>query len=132
MKRKQNVETMLYVFISYFSFHGAFFLVFSLQNYFFYSENRFQFCFVILIVFYTRFIVGHICQLRNKRDMRRMGKWLKPRLYLKIVEHGLLAVSMALIPFYLQDSPLIWVPGWLLVIPPSLSSMINLFVVKYD
>ena len=77
-------------------------------------------------------MVSHILQLRNKRDMRRMGKWLKPRLYLKIIEHGLLAVSMALIPFYLQKAPQVWIPGWLLVIPPSLSGIINLFMVKYD
>ena len=64
--------------------------------------------------------------------MRRMGKWLKPRLYLKITEHFLLALSMLLIPFYLQDTPLVVVPGWLLVFPPILSGLINLFMVKYE
>ena len=86
----------------------------------------------MLVFFYTRFIVSHILQLRNKRDMRLMGKWLKPRLYLKIIEHILMAVTMVLIPFYLQKEPYVWIPGWLLIIPPSLSGVINLFMVKYD
>ena len=60
------------------------------------------------------------------------GKWLKPRLYLKIIEHILMAISMALIPFYLQQKPLINVPGWLLLVPPILSGLINLFLVKYE
>ena len=61
-----------------------------------------------------------------------MGKWLKPRLYLKILEHGLLVISMALIPFYLKKTPLVGLPNWIIVIPPCLSSLINLFLVKYD
>ena len=64
--------------------------------------------------------------------MRRMGKWLKPRLYLKMVEHGLLALDMVLIPFYLQEEPILRIPGWLLIIPPTLSGLINLFMVKFD
>ena len=61
-----------------------------------------------------------------------MGKWLRPRLYLKIMEHFLLALSMVLIPFYLQESPVIGIPGWVLVLPPMLSGLINLFLVKYE
>lgn len=61
-----------------------------------------------------------------------MGKWLKPRLYLKIVEHSLLGVGMLMIPFYMQDRPVVHVPGWSLIIPPLLSGIINLFLVKYE
>jgi len=61
-----------------------------------------------------------------------MGKWLKPRLYLKIIENTMLAVSMVLIPFYMQESPTVWIPGWLLVITAVLSGFLNLFLVKYD
>jgi hypothetical protein len=64
--------------------------------------------------------------------MKRMGKWLKPRLYLRMVEHGLLGLLMVLMPFYMQEKPMIWIPGWFLLIPPVLSGIINLFLVKYD
>lgn len=123
---------MLWVFLSYFFFHGLFFACFSLQSYWFYEHNQYEFCFIVLIVFYTKFIVRDILQLRNQSVMRRMGKWLKGRLYLRIVEHTLLAVTMALIPFYMQEEPQVWIPGWLLLIPTSAQCLLNLFFVKYD
>ena len=64
--------------------------------------------------------------------MRRMGKWLKPRLYLKIIENTFLALSMALIPFYMQETPSIWIPGWILVVTAVVSGFLNLFLVKYN
>lgn len=64
--------------------------------------------------------------------MRRIGKWLKPRLYLKILEHSLLGISMLLLPLYLQEEPIIYVSGWTILILPSLSGIINLFLVKYE
>lgn len=131
-KRTKNVRQMLNSFMLYFLYHGLFFLVFSGQNYYFYDEERFQYCFGILILFYATFVIDHVVQLRNKKQMRLYGKWLKPRLYLKIIEHILMAISMALIPFYLQQKPLINVPGWLLLVPPILSGLINLFLVKYE
>lgn len=84
------------------------------------------------MLFYTKFVVQHILQLRNKVEMRRKGRWLRPRLYMKIIEHSLMTVSMVLVPFYLQEAPQIRIPGWLLLIPPSLAALINLFLTKYD
>ena len=92
---------MLNLFLLYFVYHGLFFAVFSAQNYYYYADNQFQICFLILVIFYLRFIVHYILALRNKSDMRRMGKWLRPRLYLKILEHLLLVISITLVPFYL-------------------------------
>ena len=123
---------MLAVFMSYFVFHGAFFAVFSAQSYWFFEQDQYQFCFIVLILFYMKFVVQHILQLRNKVEMRRKGRWLRPRLYMKIIEHSLMAVSMVLVPFYIQEAPQVRIPGWLLLIPPSLAALINLFLTKYD
>ena len=38
-KRLKNIESMLLTFLSYFLFHGLFFVVFSAQSYWFYEEN---------------------------------------------------------------------------------------------
>lgn len=101
-KRLKNVSEMLGLFMSYFVFHGLFFVVFSAQSYWFHADNQFQLCFAVLTLFYTKFVVQHILQLRNKAEMRRKGKWLRPRLYMKIIEHALMALTMVLVPFYLQ------------------------------
>ena len=134
-KRKKNVANMLNSFMSYYAYHGLFFLVFSAQNYFFPSEDRYQFCFFILVIFYLQFVVGHVRQLNNESDMHRMGEWLRPRLRLKIGEHSLLALLMFLIPFYIQNKqgkPLAVIPGWILIALPTMSGLINLFMVKYE
>ena len=39
VKRLKNVEEMLSSFMSYFFFHGCFFLVFSAQSYWLYKDN---------------------------------------------------------------------------------------------
>lgn len=132
VKRRENVAQMMNSFVSYFIFHGFFFMVFSCQNYIWIDATQYQYSFLVLVVFYSRFICEYIAQLKNKKVMRRMGKWLKPRLYLKIVEHGLLALSMVLIPFYLQPDPIVNIPAWILIILPCSSGLINLFMVKYE
>jgi len=59
-KRAEHMRGNLNLFMLYFIFHGVFFLIFVVQNYFFYDESRFQYCFFVLFVFYVRFIVDHI------------------------------------------------------------------------
>ena len=92
---------MVNLFMLYFAYHGLFFAIFSAQNYYYYAENQFEGSFIILIIFYLRFIVHYILALNNKSDMRTMGKWLRPRLYLKILEHLLLVIAITFVPFYL-------------------------------
>ena len=99
-KRLKEVKDVLNAFNAYFAYHGVFFLFFSAQNYFLYEENGLQLCFIVLVVFYMQFVVSHIRHLRNKREMQRMS-WLKSRLYLRIIEHGLMALTMLLLPFYI-------------------------------
>ena len=60
-----------------------------------------------------------------------MGQWLRPRLYLKIVEHLLIAINMLMIPLYLLEGRFEF-SGWYLLIPLIISAIINLFLVKYD
>lgn len=62
-KRRKNVEEAMNTFMSYFLYHGVFFLVLSCQNYYFYSEGAFQFCFLILVVFYIQFVIKHVADL---------------------------------------------------------------------
>jgi len=64
--------------------------------------------------------------------MRRYGKWLKPRLYLKIVEHTLLAINMLMIPCYMQPNPLVKIPGWALLLPGVVAAVFNLFMIPCD
>ena len=78
------------------------------------------------------YVVKHFRELADKRKMRVMGRWLKPRLKLKIMEHSLLAVTMLMIPFYIQEEQLIGIQGWMVMIPLTLSCFIGLMVVKYD
>ena len=63
--------------------------------------------------------------------MLLMGKWLRPRLYLKIIEHSLMALTMIMIPFYLLEEK-DYFSGWLLLVPSSISAIINLVIVRYD
>ena len=60
-----------------------------------------------------------------------MGKWLRPRLYLKIVENLLMAITMMMIPFYLLEEKFQF-SGWYLLVPCLISAIINLLIVKYD
>lgn len=59
---------------------------------------------------------------------------MRPRLFLKIVEHALMMVIMLLMPFYLQGekSLLGRIPGWVIIIIGACSAFINLFLVKYE
>ena len=38
-KRRKNVDEALNLFMSYFVYHGVFFVIFSVQNYYYYREN---------------------------------------------------------------------------------------------
>lgn len=40
-KRRKNVEDALNTFMSYFLYHGFFFLIFSGQSYYFYTEDAY-------------------------------------------------------------------------------------------
>ena len=87
----------------------------------------------MLVFFYLRFVYFHIRTLGNREIMKLMGKWLRPRLYLKIIEHALMALTMVTIPLYLlEGSPYFDFSGWWLLLPPSLAAIINLLIVKYD
>ena len=87
----------------YFAFHGIFFLTLSAQNYYHYDghTNRFQYAFIILIIFYFTFIIDYVMLLRNRKEMKRYGWWMRPRLFLKIVEHVFIITAFFLIPFYI-------------------------------
>ena len=118
--------------MGYFFYHFLFFAAFSLQNYLWYEQSDFYFSFLILVFFYLSYVVRHFKDMADKRKMRVMGQWLKPRLKLKIMEHSLLAVTMLMIPFYMQEEQLFDIQGWMVMIPLTLSVFIGIMVVKYD
>ena len=117
--------------LEYFLFHLLFFVAFTLQNYFF-GVNHVQYSFVILVAFYLKYVNKLFRNLKDARLMRQRGKWLRPRIYLRIVEHLLLSISMVLIAFYIQrEDPVMKLPGYVVLAPPLLSAAINLFLVRY-
>ena len=102
-KREKNVRDTLKKFMLYFLFHGVFFITLSAQNFYAYDGHttRFQYAFLILILFYLTFIIEYVMLLRNRREMKRYGWWMRPRIFLKIAEHVLMIVTILLIPFYI-------------------------------
>ena len=103
-RRKKNVTEEFDNFLRYFYYHFFFFAWLSVQNYFFVgTKEHFQYCFLVLVFFYLRFIYLDIRRLNDRITMKQMGKWLRPRLYLKIIENFLMAITVMMIPFYLLE-----------------------------
>ena len=70
-KRRKNVTDMFDNFLRYFYYHFVFFAWFSAQNFFFVgAKEHFQYCFLILVFFYLRFIYIDIRVLNDRATMK--------------------------------------------------------------